>query len=124
MEEKESKKITPVKSEWGKEPEDHFGYASEEERRRRRGLEDWELVERMPESQRRIPKWFIAIILIVLLAAFGLTVPFWGDRPDQPRPWFTWGHVLAVVYFGIFAGFIYAMIRLFTTGRGEDKGER
>ncbi len=116
-----------VKSEWGKLPEDHFGYASEEERRAKRGLEDWELVEKIPESQNRVPKWFLAVIAMVLLVAFGLTLPFWGDRPDNPRPWFTWGHVAAVVYFGIAAGFIYFMTRLYGSkhaGRLDSDPER
>jgi len=110
----------PVKAEWGKESEDHYGYASEEERRNKRGLEDWELVEKIPESQNRVPKWFIAIIVMVLLVAFGLTLPFWGDRPDNPRPWFTWGHLAAVVYFLVAAAFIYFMVGLY----GSDKGGR
>ncbi len=106
-----------VKAEWGKIPEDHFGYASDEERRRKRGLEDWELVEKIPESQRRVPKWFIAVIVMVLLVAFGLTLPFWGDRPDHPRPWFTWGHLIALVYFMIAAGFIWFMVGLYGSDR-------
>ncbi|MDX8401184.1 MAG: hypothetical protein R8K47_00985 [Mariprofundaceae bacterium] len=106
-----------VKAEWGRLPDDHFGYGSDEERRRRRGLEDWELVEKIPESQRRVPKWFIAVIVMVLLVAFGLTLPFWGDRPDHPRPWFTWGHLAAVVYFLIAAGFIWFMVSLYGSDR-------
>ncbi|RMG91026.1 MAG: hypothetical protein D6703_06345 [Zetaproteobacteria bacterium] len=113
----EPRDIGPVKSEWGEIPEDHFGYASDEERRRKRGLEDWELVEKIPESQRRVPAWFFAIILAVLLVAFGLTLPFWGDRPDHPRPWFTWGHVAAVVYLLIAGGFIYFMTTLYGSKR-------
>jgi len=108
---------TPVKKEWGKLPEDHFGYASDEERRRKRGLEDWELVEKIPESQRRVPAWFLAIIVVVLIAAFGLTLPFWGDRPGHPRPWFTWGHVAAAVYALLASLFIYFMVTLYGSKR-------
>jgi len=103
----------PVNKEWGKIPDDHFGYASEEERLNKRGLEDWELVEKIPESQRRVPAWFIGIIIMVLLVAFGLTLPFWGDRPEAPRAWFTWGHVAAAVYALIAGGFIYFMTTLY-----------
>ncbi len=118
QEQKEEKPLGEVRGEWGKIPEDHFGYASEEERLNRRGMEDWELVEKIPESQKHMPKWFIVVVLMVLLMAFGLTMPFWGDRPDAPRPWFTWGHVAAVVYFGIAAGFIYFMVNLYGSEHG------
>jgi len=103
----------PVNKEWGKIPEDHFGYASDEDRKNKRGLEDWELVEKIPESQRRVPAWFIGIIIVVLLVAFGLTLPFWGDRPEAPRAWFTWGHVAAAVYAIIAVAFIYFMTNLY-----------
>ena len=106
-----------VKKEWGKIPEDHFGYASEEERLNKRGLEDWELVEKIPESQRRVPVWFIGIIIMVILVAFGLTLPFWGDRPDHPRAWFTWGHVAAAVYILIAGAFVYFMTTLYGSER-------
>jgi len=106
-----------VKTEWGRIPEDHFGYASEEERLRKRGMEDWELVEKIPESQNRVPAWFIAIIIMVLLVAFGLTLPFWGDRPDHPRPWFTWGHLAAAGYALLAGLFIYFMTTLYGSKR-------
>ncbi|RMH49821.1 MAG: hypothetical protein D6682_08415 [Zetaproteobacteria bacterium] len=111
---------TPVRQEWGRLPEDHFGYASDEERIARRGLEDWELVEQIPKGQKRVPRWFIAVVFGVGLVAFTLTLPFWGDRPDHPRPWFTWGHLLAVVYFLIGAGFIHFMINQFAPAEKED----
>jgi len=107
----------PVKKEWGEIPEDHFGYASEEERLNKRGMEDWELVEKIPESQRRVPAWFIGIIIMVLLVAFGLTLPFWGDRPDHPRAWFNWGYFAAAAYALIAAGFIYFMTTLYGSHR-------
>jgi len=106
-----------VTKEWGKIPEDHFGYASEEDRLNRRGLEDWELVEKIPESQRRIPTWFIGIIVMILLVAFGLSLPFWGDRPDHPRAWFGWGQVAAAVYAVIASIFIYFMTTLYGSDR-------
>jgi len=127
MADKSDKKLDAVKAEWGEESKDHYGYASEEERLEKRGMEDWELVEKIPESQRRVPKWFIAVIVMVMLVAFGLTMPFWGDRPDNPRPWFTWGHVAAVVYFGIAAGFIYFMVNLYgssSAGRLDSDKEK
>ncbi|MBL0039416.1 MAG: hypothetical protein IPP36_13685, partial [Nitrosomonadales bacterium] len=71
---------------WGEKPDDHFGYASDEERMAKRGLEDWELVETIPESQKKIPYWFIGVTVAVLLVAVGLSFPFWGLRPGDERP--------------------------------------
>ncbi len=99
--------------EWGKTPEDHFGYASEEERLAKRGMEDWELVDHIPESQRGVPKWFIAVIVVVLLVAIGLSFPFWGDRPGYERSWFNWGFVAALVYLVVAGGFVYFMVNLY-----------
>ena len=63
----ESKGLSGVsESRWGEETGDHFGYASDEERRARRGMEDWELVEKIPESQKGIPYWFGAVVVAVL----------------------------------------------------------
>ncbi|PCI45058.1 MAG: hypothetical protein COB41_02495 [Proteobacteria bacterium] len=71
------------------------------------------------ESRDRVPKWFWAIIAVVVLVAYGLTVPFWGDRVDSPRPWFTWGHVGALAYILVFGGFVYFMTMMY----GDDGGE-
>jgi hypothetical protein len=56
-----------VESHWGKADADHFGYESDEDRKSKRGLEDWELVEKIPESQRPVPYWFFAVVVVVLL---------------------------------------------------------
>lgn len=101
----------PVEStQWGEIPDHHFGYASEDERLKKRGLEDWELVERIPESQHSIPYWFIAIFLALLLVAIGLNFPFWGDRTGYERSWFNWGLPLAVAYTSIAVGVIYWLV--------------
>jgi len=71
------------------------------------------------ESSSRVPKWFWAIIVVVILIAYGLTLPFWGDRIDNPRPWFTWGHVGALAYIIVFGGFVYFMTMMY----GDDAGE-
>jgi len=71
------------------------------------------------ESSERVPKWFWAIIVVVVLVAFGLSMPFWGDRVDSPRPWFTWGHFAALAYISIFGGFVYFMTIMY----GNDGGE-
>jgi hypothetical protein len=107
-----------VDTEWGRQPQDHFGYASEEERLAKRGLEDWELVDKIPESQKNIPVWFIAVILVVLLVAVGLSFPFWGDRPGYERSWFNWGFVIALVYIAVAAAFVYFMVRLYGSHAG------
>jgi len=107
-----------VNSEWGKRDTDHFGYKSDEERLAKRGLEDWELVDTIPESQRGIPKWFIAVIVVVLLIAIGLSFPFWGDRPGYERSWFNWGFAAAILYITVMAGFVYFMVRLYGSNVG------
>ena len=105
-------------SEWGKTPEDHFGYASDEERRAKRGLEDWELVDTIPESQRGVPKWFLAVIVVVLLIAIGFSFPFWGNRPGYERSWINWGFGAALVYITVFGVFVYFMVNLYGSHTG------
>lgn len=119
------KKKTPgmtstPKSEWGQSREDHFGYKSEEERKAKRGLEDWEMVESFPSHQRGVPKWFIAVIAFVLLIAIGLSFPFWGDRPGFERSWFDWGFVLAIVYLIVAGSFVYGMVRFYTPSKEDE----
>lgn len=106
-------KLKPTESRWGEAPQDNFGYASEEERLAKRGLEDWELVDRIPESQRNIPPWFTAVIVVVLLVAVGLSFPFWGNRVGYERTWFDWGFVGAIVYVILGATFVYFMTRMY-----------
>jgi len=108
---------TPVHSTWGETPADHFGYASDQERLARRGMEDWELVTKIPESQRRVPYWFIAVVVIVLLIAVGLGFPFWGQRPGVKVAWFNWGFVAAIVYVAIAGAFVYFMTNLYGSER-------
>jgi len=99
---------------WGEIPEDNFGYASDEERRNKRGLEDWELVEKIPQSQKGVPKWFLAVIAAVLLVAIGLSFPFWGDRPGYERQWIDWGFGAAILYLLVFGGFVYLMVNKYS----------
>lgn len=115
-----------VSSEWGKPDSDHFGYRSEQERREKRGLEDWELVNTIPDSQKGVPKWFIAVIVVVLLVAIGLSLPFWGDRVGYERSWFNWGFAGAIIYIIVMAGFVYFMVSLYgsKTGGRLDSDQR
>lgn len=116
MEERTEKDEHPSpteKGEWGHTPVDHFGYESDEERKARRGLEDWEMVESVPSAQRGVPKWFMAVIGFVLLIAIGLSFPFWGDRPGFERSWFNWGFVLALVYLLVAGSFVYGMVKFY-----------
>ncbi|TLS66323.1 hypothetical protein FEF65_10970 [Mariprofundus erugo] len=101
---------------WGEKSPDHHGYASEQERLEKRGLEDWEMVENIHEARLRIPKWFIAIIVAIVITAFGLSLPFWGDRPGMERPWLTMGHLYALGYMLVFGGIIYFMTTLYGSG--------
>ena len=101
-------------SAWGTIPKDNFGYSSDEERRAKRGLEDWELVECMPKSQKGVPKWFLAVIAAVLLVAIGLSFPFWGDRPGYEREWINWGFGAALLYLLVFGAFVYVMVNKYS----------
>ncbi len=100
-------------TQWGELPADNFGYASDEERRAKRGLEDWELVEKIPESQQPVPRWFIGIIVAVMLVAVGLSFPFWGDRPGYEREWINWGFGAALLYTAVFGTFVYFMVNFY-----------
>lgn len=112
------------KQEWGDIPEDNFGYSSDEERREKRGLEDWELVEKIPESQGRVPRWFYAVIAIVLLIAIGLSFPFWGLRPGDERPWFDWGFGVALLYIAVFGTFVAIMVAASSSANPEEKSKK
>ena len=105
-------------SNWGEETRDHFGYASDEERLAKRGMEDWELVEKIPESQKGIPYWFGAIVVAVLLVAVGLSFPFWGNRPGYERDWVDWGFVAALFYISAAAALVYFMVQLYGSSDG------
>ena len=99
---------------WGQVPKDNFGYSSDEERRAKRGLEDWELLESVPRSQKGVPKWFIAVIIAVLLVAIGLSFPFWGDRAGYERHWIDWGFGAAILYLAVFGTFVYFMVNKYS----------
>ncbi len=114
----EKAELSTVESRWGEQAHDHFGYASDEERRSKRGLEDWELVETIPESQKGIPYWFVAVIITVLLVAMGLSFPFWGNRPGQEQDWFNWGFIAAIFYIAAASAMIYFMIQLYGSASG------
>lgn len=107
----------PVKAvedaKWGELPADNFGYASDEERRAKRGLEDWELIDAIPDSQKPVPRWFFGIIVAVMLVAVGLSFPFWGDRPGYEREWINWGFGAALLYIVVFGAFVYFMVNFY-----------
>ena len=105
-------------SRWGEKPDDHFGYASDEERMAKRGLEDWELVETIPESQKSIPYWFVGVTVAVLLVAVGLSFPFWGLRPGDERPWVDWGFIVALFYVAAGSAFVRFMVNLYGSSIG------
>lgn len=119
----EQPQLSGVKSHWGKQDKDNFGYASDEERMEKRGLEDWELVEKLQESQPTIPYWFIAVVVIVLLVGVGLSFPFWGLRPGVTVNWVDWvedpGFLGAIVYVAVAGLFVRYMTNLYGTSSGE-----
>ena len=102
-----------VEPQWGKVDAEHFGYESDEDRKSKRGLEDWELVEKIPASQKPVPYWFFAVVVVVLLVGIGLSFPFWGRRPGDDRPWLDWGFLIAIVYIAVAGSFVWYMVRLF-----------
>jgi hypothetical protein len=119
--------LQPVQSQWGKTDNQHFGYESDEDRKARRGLEDWELVEKIPESQKPVPYWFYAVVAVVLLVGVGLSFPFWGLRPGDTRPWLDWGFLVALVYIVVAAAFVRYMVRMYGSaqaGRLDSDAEK
>lgn len=71
--------LDPVKDDWGAQPEDNFGYTSEEERRANRGLEDWEMLDRMSDSQPGIFAWLHTVVGaviagVIVFAIFAFTM--------------------------------------------------
>jgi len=81
---KDPKKISPedlnaIDNQWGERPDDNFGYESEEVRRAHRGLEDWELLEGMSDSEPRLFDWLRKVtgsiilgVVIFLAVAYGI----------------------------------------------------
>jgi len=102
-----------------------FGGGQSRPQQQKKGLSDDEIIESGSglESSSRVPRWFLAIIVVVVIAALGLSLPFWGDRPDSPRPWYTWGHAAALAYMIVFGGFVYGMTMLYDPDKGETEEE-
>jgi hypothetical protein len=119
----EQPQLSDVQSDWGKQDKNNFGYASEEERLERRGLEDWEIVEKPQESQPTTPYWFIAVVVIVLLVGVGLSFPFWGLRPGVEVVWTDWvkdpGFLGAIAYVAVAGLFVRYMTNLYGTSSGD-----
>jgi hypothetical protein len=117
--------LANVEPHWGKKNADNFGYASNEERLEKRGMEDWELVEKIPQSQNKVPYWFMSIVVIVLLVGVGLSFPFWGLRPGVVVEWTTWvtepGFLGSLVYISAAAAFVYYMVHYSSPSLEEQK---
>ena len=109
--------LRSVEPQWGKADALHYGYESDEDRKSKRGLEDWELVEKIPESQKRVPYWFFAVVAVVVLVGVGLSFPFWGLRPGDHRPWLDWGFLIALVYMAVAGAFVWHMVRMYGSPR-------
>ena len=114
---KPTSSLGEAQPQWGKADADHFGYKSDEDRKSKRGLEDWELVEKIPESQKPVPYWFFAIVLVVLLVGVGLSFPFWGLRPGDEHSWLDWGYLVAIVYIAVAGFFVWYMVRMYGSSR-------
>jgi len=133
MEQQDKKsELANEESQWGQHRKDNFGYASDKERLEKRGMEDWELVEKIPESQQKVPYWFMAVVVIVLLVGVGLSFPFWGLRPGVVVKWTDWvkdpGFLGSLVYITVAAIFVYYMVHLYGSSAGgrldSDKDSR
>jgi hypothetical protein len=139
--EKTDKKLefSDEETKWGEPRKDNFGYTSDEERLEKRGLEDWELVEKIPDSQKKVPYWFMAVVVIVLLVGVGLSFPFWGLRPGVVVNWVDWvkdpGFLGSLVYIAVAAAFVHYMVNMYGSKVGgrldsdvekqsEDKDEK
>lgn len=131
--------LTGENPQWGQPRKDNFGYATDEERLEKRGMEDWELVEKIPESQLNVPYWFWAVVVIVLLVGVGLSFPFWGLRPGVVVRWTDWvkdpGFLGSLVYIALAGLFVWYMVNMYgsaaggrldsdKTGKQEDKNEK
>lgn len=124
--------LTNEKPQWGELRKDNFGYASNEERLEKRGMEDWELVEKIPESQLNVPYWFWAVVAIVLLVGVGLSFPFWGLRPGVVVKWTDWikdpGFLGSLVYISLAGAFVWYMVNMYGSSAGgrldSDKKEQ
>ena len=111
------------KADWGESS--NFGYRSDEERKDRRGLEDWEMVTSMEQSTVGIPFWFVAIFVVLLIVAVGLTFPFWGNRPGYERPWFDWGIPAGVAWVVVMSAVIYYFVEMVPARRQkQEKAEK
>lgn len=113
--------LTDEDTQWGKPRQDNFGYASDEERLEKRGMEDWELVEKIPESQLNVPYWFWAVVAIVLLVGVGLSFPFWGLRPGVVVKWSDWvkdpGFLGSLAYIAVAGAFVWYMVNMYGSDR-------
>jgi len=109
--------LAKEESRWGEIRKDNFGYASDKERLEKRGMEDWELVEKIPESQLKVPYWFWAVVVIVLLVGVGLSFPFWGLRPGVVVKWTDWikdpGFLGSLVYIALAGAFVWYMVNMY-----------
>lgn len=67
--------LDPVENQWGNQPDNNFGYASEDERRAHRGLEDWEMLDAMSKPQPGVRTWLRTVIVTVVAGVllFALT---------------------------------------------------
>ena len=112
--EQDNLELPREKSQWGRLRKDHFGYDSNEERLDKRGMEDWELVEKIPESQLKVPYWFWAVVASVFLVGVGLSFPFWGLRPGVVVKWTDWvtdpGFLGSLLYISAAGAFIWYMV--------------
>lgn len=104
--------ITPVEEvKWGEERSDHLGYADEKDRITKRGLEDWEMVEKASEeSDHSVPYWFFGLFFVLIVVATGLTFPFWGVRPGFERSWFDWGIPAGIAWVVVMSFIIYYLV--------------
>lgn len=125
------KVLQPVKNaQWEIPPTEHYGYADDEERRAKRGLEDWEMVSNHTSNEidPSTIKWVritlaSATIITVALYLFGIKI-----KPANEDHWLIGAYreeIFSVIFFFIFL-YTSMLIKLIHDNKKDEKkaGER
>ncbi|HFE37350.1 MAG TPA: hypothetical protein ENK06_02875 [Gammaproteobacteria bacterium] len=118
--------LSPVNNAaWEAPPTDHFGYASEEERRTRRGLEEWEMVgDHLPHQSLPGGRMWVGVTLFA--ATVTTAALYWYGVDIEPTDKEKWAidrfreEIFAVIFFFIFL-YTSMAIRLILDSQQEGK---
>lgn len=92
-----------------------------EEKPKRRVLEDWEMIQPQEEKPIKIPFWAIILVSSLIIGAVVLTFPFLGVRDGFERPWLDWGLLIGVGYGVASLALIYFFLRPSKKAKKEEK---